>query len=54
MRTASSGFSIFRFLDSAMLIDDGGMATSSNMADIEEVLVQNIWKRDAKYMEPME
>jgi hypothetical protein len=41
-----------RFQDLAMVIDEDGTVTSSNMADIEEVLVQNIWKRDSKYMEP--
>lgn len=41
-----------RFPDSAMVIDENGTVTSSNMAYIEEVLVQNIWKRDSKYMEP--
>ena len=41
-----------RFPDSAMVIDEDGRVIASNMADIEEVLVQNIWKRDSKYMKP--
>ena len=43
-----------RFPDSAMVIDEDGRVLASDMADIEEVLVQNIWKRAAKYMEPLE
>ena len=41
-----------RFPDSALVIDEDGRVIASNMADIEEVLVQNIWKRDSKYMKP--
>ena len=41
-----------RFPDSALVTDEDGRVTASNMADIEEVLVQNIWKRDSKYMKP--
>ncbi len=36
---------------SAMVISQDGTMLETNMNEIEQVLVQNIWARDSKYME---
>ena len=36
---------------SAMVISSDGTMLETNMDDIEQALVQDIWSRDAKYME---
>ena len=36
---------------SAMLIDQDGTMIATNMDEIEQVIVKNIWDRDSKYME---
>jgi hypothetical protein len=40
-----------RFPDSAMVITSDGTMVATNMDDIEQVLVLDIWKKNAKYME---
>ncbi len=35
---------------SAMLIDQDGTMIATNMDEIEQVIVKNIWDRDSKYM----
>ena len=37
--------------ESAMVITPDGTMVESNMDEIEQALVQSIWKRDSKYME---
>ena len=37
--------------DSAMLMTTGGEMLESSMEDIEQVIVQKIWERDAEFME---
>ena len=36
---------------SAMVIDVDGTMLETNMNEIEQVIVKNIWERDSKYME---
>lgn len=36
---------------SAMVIDADGTMLETNMNEIEQVIVKNIWDRDSKYME---
>lgn len=35
---------------SAMLIDQDGTMIATNMDEIEQVIVKNIWDQDSKYM----
>lgn len=35
----------------AMVISEDGKMLETNMDEIEQVIVQNIWKRDSEYME---
>ena len=35
---------------SAMLIDQDGTMIATNMDEIEQVIVKNIWDRDSKYV----
>ena len=35
----------------AMVISDDGKLLETNMDEIEQVIVQNIWRKDAEYME---
>lgn len=37
--------------DRAMIISEDGKMLETNMDEIEQVIVQNIWKKDAEYME---
>lgn len=37
--------------ESAMVITPDGTMVETNMNEIEQVIVLNIWKRDSKYME---
>ena len=37
--------------ESAMVITPDGTMVESNMDEIEQALLQSIWKRDSKYME---
>lgn len=36
---------------SAMVIDADGIMLETNMSEIEQVIVKNIWDKDSKYME---
>ncbi len=36
---------------SAMVITSDGMMLETNMDEIEQALVMNIWRKDSKYME---
>lgn len=36
---------------SAMIIKEDGTLIETNMSEIEQTLVRNIWARDSKYME---
>jgi len=36
---------------SAMVIDQDGTMIETNMDEIQQVIVKNIWDRDSKYME---
>ena len=36
---------------SAMVIDKDGIMIETNMNEIEQAVVMNIWNRDSKYME---
>ena len=36
---------------SAMVIDNDGIMIETNMDEIQQVIVKNIWDRDSKYME---
>lgn len=36
---------------SAMVIDSDGTMIETNMDEIEQVIVKNIWDKDSKYME---
>ena len=36
---------------SAMVIDKDGTMLETNMNEIEQVIVKNIWEKDSKYME---
>ena len=36
---------------SAMVIDENGTMIETNMDEIQQVIVKNIWERDSKYME---
>ena len=40
--------------DRAMLISEDGKMLETNMDEIEQVIVQNIWKKDAEYMEKVD
>lgn len=35
----------------AMVISENGKLLETNMDEIEQVIVQNIWKKDSEYME---
>ena len=39
---------------SAMVMSPDGVMLETNMNDIEQMLVKNIWKRDSKYMEAID
>ena len=36
---------------SALVMDENGTMLETNMDEIEQVIVKNIWNRDSKYME---
>ena len=38
--------------DRAMLISEDGQMLETNMDEIEQVIVLNIWKKDSEFMEP--
>lgn len=40
--------------DRAMIISEDGKMLETNMDEIEQVIVQNIWKKDAEYMEKVD
>ena len=37
----------------AMLLTEDGKMIETNMDEIEQVIVKNIWEKDSKYMEDM-
>lgn len=41
-----------RHPSSAMIISNDGKMLETNMNEIEQSIVLNIWKKDAEYMEP--
>lgn len=40
--------------DHAMVISEDGKLLETNMDEIEQVIVQNIWKKDSEFMEKVD
>ncbi|MBQ7159714.1 MAG: hypothetical protein IJS09_09905 [Treponema sp.] len=38
----------------AMILSESGKMLETNMDEIEQVIVQNIWKKDSEYMEKVD